>query len=189
MIAIAQQFNLNTIFVIKLNFRLIRSSKYLQRFKLNIRHIQNKTNTISNALSRLASSNGKKEIKKNVLIAMTTFVYLITIIHMADEFKTKIINNYANYYFKIIDFIIANNELNFYATSFFYVFKRDLLYYKNFEKGLRFCILNNMIKKVFEQTHDQSKHSEFVATYERIIENLYIFKLSKKLCDYIKNCS
>ena len=36
-----------------------------------------------------------------------------------------------------------------------------------------------MIKKVFEQTHDQSKHFEFAATYERIIEDLYIFKLSK----------
>ena len=175
--------------VIKLNFRLIRSSEYLQRFRLNIRHIQNKANTISNALSRLASSNGKKEIEKDVLTTMSTFVYFVTIVHMADEFETKIINNYANYYLKIIDLIIANNELNFYATSFFYVFKRGFLYYKNFEKELRFCISGNMIKEVFEQTHDQSKHFEFAATYEKIIENLYVFKLSEKLCDYIKNCS
>ena len=27
------------------------------------------------------------------------------------------------------------------------------------------------------------------ATYERIIKNLYIFKLSEKLRDYIRNCS
>ena len=46
-----------------------------------------------------------------------------------------------------------------------------------------------MTKKVFEQTHDQSEHSGFAVTYERIIENFYIFKLSKKLRDYIKNCS
>ena len=63
-IAIAQQSNLNTIFVIKLNLRLIRSSKYLQRFKLNIRHIQNKINIILNALSQFASNNGKKKPKK-----------------------------------------------------------------------------------------------------------------------------
>ena len=63
-VAIVQQSNLNTIFVIKLNLRLIRSSEYLQWFKLNIRHIQNKTNIISNALSRFASSNDKKKSKK-----------------------------------------------------------------------------------------------------------------------------
>ena len=108
---------------------------------------------------------------------------------MVNEFKTKIINNYTNYYFKIIDFIIANNELDFYATSFFYVFKKSFLYYKNFEKRLRFCIFDSIIKKVFEQTYDQSKHSGFVATYERIIEGFYIFKLSKKLRNYIRNCS
>ena len=186
--AIAQQSSLNTTSVIKLNFRLIRSSEYLQRFRLDIRHIHNKTNTIPNALSRLANSNDKKKIEENVLTTMSTSVYSVTIVHMIDEFKTKIINNYANYYLKIIDFIIANNELYFYATSFFYVFKRDLLYYKNSEKKLRFCIFDCMIKKVFEQTHDQSEHFGFAATHEKIIENLYIFKLSKKLRDYIKNC-
>ena len=152
-------------------------------------HIQNKINIISDALSRLASSNGKKEIEKNVLTAMTIFVYFIMIVHMTDEFKTKIISNYTNHYLKIIDFIIANNELDFYTTSFFYVFKRNLLYYKNFKKKLRLCIFDNMIKKIFEQSYDQSKHFGFVVTYKRIIENFYIFKLSKKLCDYIKNCS
>ena len=120
---------------------------------------------------------------------MSTFVYFVTIIHMIDEFKTKIINNYVNCYLKIIDFIITKNELDFYATSFFYVFKRDFLYYKNFEKGLRFCIPDSMAKEVFEQTYDQSGHLGFAATHERIIEGFYIFKLSEKLRDYIKNCS
>ena len=119
---------------------------------------------------------------------MSTFVYSVTIVHMADEFKTKTISNYANCYLKIIDFIIANNELNLYATSFSYVFKWDFLYYKNSEKGLRFCIFDNMTKKVFEQTHDQSRHFGFAATHEKIIEGLYIFKLLKKLRDYIRNC-
>ena len=49
------------------------------------------------------------------------------IIHMTDEFKTKIINNYANYYLKIIDFIIVNNELNLYAKSFF-MFSNEIFY-------------------------------------------------------------
>ena len=90
------------IFVIKLNLKLIRSSKYLQRFRLDIHHIQNKANIISNALLRLASSNGKKKIEKNVLTAMSTFIYFVMIVHMADEFKTKIISNYANYYLKLL---------------------------------------------------------------------------------------
>ena len=120
---------------------------------------------------------------------MTTSVYFIIIVHMAEELKTKIINNYANYYFKIIDFIIANNELDFYATNFFYVFKKGFLYYKNFEKKLRFCIPDSMIKKIFEQTHDQSGHLGFAATHKRIIKSFYIFKLSEKLCDYIRNYS
>ena len=186
--AIAQQSSLNTTSVIKLNLRLIRSSEYLQRFKLNIRHIQNKANTISNALSRLVSSNGKKEIEKDVLTVMLTSVYPVMIIHMADEFKTRVISNYANHYLKIIDFIIANSELDFYAANFFYVFKWGLLYYKDSKKKLRFCISDSMIKKIFEQTHDQSEHPGFAATHERITEGLYIFKLSEKLRDYIRNC-
>ena len=120
---------------------------------------------------------------------MTTSVYFIIIIHMADEFKTKIISNYTNHYFKIKNLIIANNKLNFYATSFFYVFKWNLLYYKDFKKKLRLCIFDSMIKKIFEQTYNQSEHFEFAVIYEKIIENFYIFKLSKKLRDYIKNCS
>ena len=62
------------------------------------------------------------------------------------------------------------------------------MYYKNFEKELRFCISDNMTKKIFEQTYDQSGHSGFAAIHEKITEGLYIFKLSKKLRDYIKNC-
>ena len=45
-----------------------------------------------------------------------------------------------------------------------------------------------MIKKIFKQTYDQSKHFEFVVIYERITEGFYIFKLSEKLRNYIKNC-
>lgn len=54
-VSIVRQTSLNTTAVEKLNLRLVRVSEHLQRFRLDVRYKPGKTNTISNALSRLAS--------------------------------------------------------------------------------------------------------------------------------------
>ena len=50
---IARQTSLNTVSIEKSNLKLIRSSEYLQRFRLDIRHRSGITNVIPDALSRL----------------------------------------------------------------------------------------------------------------------------------------
>lgn len=50
---IASQTSLQPTSIEKPNLRLIRASEYLQRFKLNIKHIAGKENIILDAMSRL----------------------------------------------------------------------------------------------------------------------------------------
>ena len=53
-INIAKQTSLIIFLINKLNLRLVRASNYIQRYSIDIRHILNKSNIVSNALSRLA---------------------------------------------------------------------------------------------------------------------------------------
>lgn len=54
-VSIVKQTSLNTVSTEKSNLRLIRASEYLQRFRLDVRYKPGKTNTVPDALSRLAS--------------------------------------------------------------------------------------------------------------------------------------
>lgn len=57
---IITQIKLNTINIDKLNLKLIKAFIYLSQFCLTIRHKFDKTNVISNALSRLSTKLKKK---------------------------------------------------------------------------------------------------------------------------------
>ena len=81
-------------FIDKLNLRFIRVSNYIQRFNLKIRHKSNKMHIISNAFSRLINLNinfdrFNDEKKLNVL-------FIITLIHMKNIFRKKLLKNYFN---------------------------------------------------------------------------------------------
>ena len=53
--SIVRQTSLNIISVEKLNFRLMKTSEYFQRFHFDIRYKPGKTNIIPDVLSRLAN--------------------------------------------------------------------------------------------------------------------------------------
>ena len=54
-VTIVKQTSFNITSIEKLNLRLIRASKYLQRFRLNVRYKSEKANIVFDALSRLVS--------------------------------------------------------------------------------------------------------------------------------------
>ena len=63
-ITIIKQINLNITSIEKLNLRLIHISKYLQRFRLNIRYKLEKSNMILDALSKLINREYRFEKKE-----------------------------------------------------------------------------------------------------------------------------
>lgn len=90
--SIVRQTSLNTMSTEKLNLRLIRASEYLQRFRLDVRYKPEKSNIVSNALSRLASREYRPEpddSREKVVKCFST-----TLITMSPEFRQRILNGY-----------------------------------------------------------------------------------------------
>ena len=108
-ISIFKQIILITSFIDKLNLRLIRASQYLFNFNITLRHKTNKSNVISNVLSRFSAhitsqmnNVNKKEILNilynqlievadeklnNIFIAM---IYHVILIKMSNDFKQRL---------------------------------------------------------------------------------------------------
>ena len=89
---IVRQTSLNTISVKKLNFRLMRASEYLQRFRLDIRYKFGKTNIIPNVLSRLV--NKKFQSPKQLLNTLSMQCYPVNLIQMFPDFKRRLKQKY-----------------------------------------------------------------------------------------------
>lgn len=66
--------------------------------------------------------------------------------------------------------------------------KNELLYHQNDDEKVRLCISKNCEKKVFELTHDQTKHMSQQKSYQQLKQNTYILRMTKKLHLYIKHC-
>ena len=118
-VSISRQTSLTTSSTDKLNLRLVRASQYLSIFDLSVRHKANKTNIVSNALSRLQGSvsitmNGPEMLKalyeqavkvtaslvniaahKNSPLLEPCASYHITLIEMSDDFKTRLFKEYV----------------------------------------------------------------------------------------------
>ena len=89
---IVRQSSINTTSTKKLNLRLIRASKYLQRFRLEIRHKPDKTNVIPDALSRLASRSYRAETNKFILNTVEDF--LVSVITVSEAFRRRLLDDY-----------------------------------------------------------------------------------------------
>ena len=91
---IFKQTSLIIVSIDKLNLRLVRTSNYIQRFDLKLRHKLDKAHIISDALSRLASINmnidAYEEDELNALLA-----YIFIIVDLDKVFRKKIIKNYT----------------------------------------------------------------------------------------------
>ena len=212
--SIARQITLSSENIDKLNLKLMRVSIYLSQFDLNIWYRSEKSNVVSDALSRLSSNAIIKNQNIDVLdiesyhssiidVSLTIYAFQNTLIVMFAEFRQKIVNDYKNKSWSIIIEMLTNlsnkikNELRskqfninprFIKTEIDFVMQKELLYHKSNDK-LRLCISAAVEKNIFQIAHDNSQHAEIIRSYVRIFDSVYIFKLSKKLRKYITHCS
>lgn len=95
-IDIIKQSSLTTTFTLQFNLRLIRASQYLQRFELDVRYKLKKRNVVSDALSRLASTNTIYFASPNYakLDALYAYDYTIILVEMSEKFKQRIVKEY-----------------------------------------------------------------------------------------------
>lgn len=65
----------------------------------------------------------------------------------------------------------------------------DLMYYldKN-NNSLRLCILKSIKKKIFKTIHDNNYYFDYYCCFIQINKTLFILKLLKKICVYVKHC-
>ena len=165
---IAQQINLITSSTDKSNLRLIRVSKYIQKFFFQIRHKSEKFNIVSNALFRFSSVKSKifdniNDEKLNVLFA--------TSVEMNAKFKAKILQEYKEDF----DWIKINKVLNDSHTIFFFIRENELIYRKETDTDItsflsrRICASFAVLQNIFDMIHDFNYHSDFDRNYELIM--------------------
>jgi hypothetical protein len=109
-LGIAKQTSLGTISIEHSNLQLVRASKYIQRFNVELHHKEGKSNTIPNALSQLPSSSPTvKDLEldfapkdtafadlafANLIDLPTTYNYTATLVKMLDSFKQQLLEGY-----------------------------------------------------------------------------------------------
>ena len=208
-IDIVKQSSLNTTSVVRLNLRHVRSSEYLSRFRLDVRHKPGRSNTIPDALSRLPivtdthahlihnkdldkveiGQDGKRNAEHN-LHEVTEFAYPVAIVELSSEFRTRIRQAYEDdkQCSRLIAIIQDNDRLHDDAARLPFQLRRRLIYFDDRELGPRLVIPKNFEQEIFEIAHDQLGHLGYARTHERLTQTFYIFNLSKKLKEYIAHC-
>ena len=89
-----------------------------------------------------------------------------------------------------IQTIISDNDtLKENAVKLSYCLVWKLIYFDNSEQSLHLCIFTDLIKEVFQLTHNELSHSEYVCTHKHLMQGLYIHNLLKQLHDFIRYCS
>ncbi len=191
----------------RLNMKLIRVSMYFFQFRLNIRHRSEKFNVVSDALSRLLVKKNNsvhealdlnqdlKHYQFNVKNSKNDqiYAYVITLMKMFEEFKTKLKDDYKKdvkwkdliNMIKILNKRRQKNDYEKIEVNF--ALKKKLLYHVKDKK--RLCIFSNCEINVFQLAHNQNNHSKHNKIYAKLIDQVYISKLSRKIRQYIKHCS
>ena len=68
-------------------------------------------------------------------------------------------------------------------------YRNDLLYYISGLDSKRLCILAAMKTEIFQQTHDFTHHDDFMRTYDRLRNSIYVHSMIKHFKIYITHCS
>ena len=198
-VGIVRQSSLNTISIEKFNLRLIRASKYLKCFRLEVRYKPNRTHVIPDALSQLASREARTGGEKGVLNtlhaeAKKLWNNPILTITLSEIFKKRLLKRYEEdpKWKRVKDLLEKNNQLkeDGNAAVLPYDIQDGLIYYIDTEENTRLCIpdANNLIAEVFQMAHDDMGHPRYSHTYERIVRGLYIRQPHQKLHEFIKHC-
>ena len=83
--------------------------------------------------------------------------------------------------------MVRNNLLGENSARLAYKIVNKLLYFNNNKKGLRLYIPSSIEGEVFRLTHNKIGYPNYARTYERLINNLYIFRIANKLYKFIRH--
>ena len=191
----------STININKLNMKFIKTFIYFFQFRIEMRHKFEKFNVVSNALSRLSIKSINKSINNLNIDAKNSktdqiYVYVTTFVEIFFEFKKELIDEYVkNSAWKKLKSMLkqlkkriekkttskksSNIDINF-------TLKNNLIYHVKDNK--RLCISASCERAVFELTHDENNHAEYHRIYRQLIITIFMFKLSKKIRQYVKHC-
>lgn len=197
---IADQITLSTTNIDKLNMKLIRASIYLSQFRLEIRHRSEKSNIVSDALSRLTTRKHSMidnlNLKQDSVSCNFVESEILTIVF--DDFKQKLIIEYKMNSWANITRSLQKLEARLKKKNVFKIksshsdsdfsIRDDFIYLMKDSKS-RLCISENCEKKIFKAAHDQNFHVEHHRVYERLMKSVFISRMSRKLHFYIKHCS
>lgn len=89
-LGITKQVTFSTTSTDNFNFRLVRVSDYVQRFRLDIKHKPGKLHIIPDVLSRLATTNENPTMKQKK--GKLNALFIITLIELQDDFKQRFSN-------------------------------------------------------------------------------------------------
>ena len=202
-VGISKQSSLNTTSIEKLNLKLVRSSEYLQRFRLEVRHRPGVTNVIPDALSRLPIVKDTKEylLERDYNLYSeegraveeaeeAVSAYPVTMVEMSEEFKERVKEGYKvdPRCIRLRAMIEENAGLRENAADIPYKLVRGLIYFKDPEQGMRLCIPQPLVHTVFNMIHDELGHPGYSRSHERLTEGVYIFNMAKQLHEYIRHC-
>ena len=189
-IGIIRQSSMNTIFIEKLNLRLIRAFEYLQRFRIELRHKPGKINIVPDALSRLASrATSDRSEEDSILDVVDSFP--VSVISVSEAFRNRVAKGYQDKprWTRVIATVKANAELGDNAIRLSYKLINDLLYFDNAEIGMRLCVPTRALKhEVFKLAHDEMGHPGYARTHEKLTRDIYIYNMSTKLHKYLRHC-
>ena len=181
-----RQSSINITSTKKLNLRLIRTSEYLQRFRLEIRHKPDKTNVIPDALSRLTSRSYRAKTDEFILDTVEDFP--VSVITVNKAFRRRLLDGYQeSRWVRAIAIIKANNRLGDNSVKLSYKLIENLLYFNDDEKNLRLYISSVMKTEIFKLAHDEMRHSRYARTHERLTQGLYIYNITIKLHEFIRH--
>ena len=192
---IVKQISLITIFINKLNLRLIRVSDYLQRFNLNIRHKLKKQHIISDILSRLifvnivakSFTNTKSFANENEL----NILFIASLMKMNEVFRKRITDDYKNdlNWQKIEVILNIENDVKFlFFRENDLIFRmNDFIIKSHAYESRKLCILHSIIANIMKMIYNEN-YNDFARCYEKISTFYYIRNLIRYLRKYLKHC-
>ena len=132
----------------------------------------------------------KKDTFKDTLLTECASVYSATLVELNEAFWIRLLEVYnTESQWDCIQIIISDNDTlgeNTVKLSYCLVWK--LIYFDNSEQSLCLCIFTDLIKEVFQLTHNELSHSGYVCTHKHLTQDLYIHNLLKQLHDFIRYC-
>ncbi len=196
----------------KLNLHLIQVSQYLFIFQLNIWHKVDKTNIMLDALFRLLRDklelkSMKETFKDDILNLLhkrivyknqITYVCTISLIELSLKFKSNLIEalkddkrwkNILSIVRKKTTESLNDQTVIWWSWESHFEVQKKLLYHvnENSKRHIWLVILKKLKHKVFSLTHS-SHHADFHQIYQRIVEIMYIRKLTFRLWKFINHC-